>query len=181
VVVFEAYTPGNIDFRTMLTKVLYNKADSLFLSAQNPDAALNFMKQVKEMGLSVKLFGNDVAANQAVIDQIPDLYEDFVLAMPDFDLDNPKTKSFVERYNQKYRTKNLPYGIWTAESYDAVWIIKKCIEEYGETPDEIKKCLYNLKDYDGVSGKISIDSNGDGIKRYFLKVVKNGKITDYSQ
>ena len=66
IVVFEAYTPGITDFRTVLTKIKSEGADSIYLSAQSPDAVTSFMKQAKELGLDkLKLFGNDVAGNFA--------------------------------------------------------------------------------------------------------------------
>ena len=179
IVLYEAYNPGDIDFRTLLLKARSAEPDALFLSAQTPDAVFHFVKQVKELGLSVKLFGNDVFATQAIIDQAPELFEGAVIAAPHFDESNPLTKKFIENYNKRYGTQHLPHGIWTAESYDAVFLVKKCIEEYGELPDQVKRCLYNIKDFVGASGKISIDQNGDGIREYYLKTIKKGKIVDF--
>ena len=179
---FESYTPGIIDFRTLLTKAKNKGVDSIFISAQSPDAALNFMKQVKELGLdNVQIFGNDVAGTQAIIDQMPELYEGFILALPNFDTNSKKTAKFINEYKEKYNVGNIPYGIWTAESYDAVFIIADALKKYGENPDKIKEYLYNVKNYDGVSGKITIDKNGDGVRSYFLKIVKDGKIVDYDK
>jgi len=179
VVLFEQYAPGVIDFRTLLAKVKDDNADALFLSAQSPASVLNFMKQVKELGLNIQLSGNDASVNQSTIDEIPNLYENYILAAPNFDLNNSKTSDFIKQYTAKYNTKDLPYGIWTAESYDAVYIIKKCVEEYGETPDQIKQCLYNIKDFQGTAGSISIDANGDGIRAYYPKIVKSGIVLDF--
>jgi len=180
--VFESYVTGTADFRTLLAKVKAANVDSLFLSAQTPDAVLNLMKQVKEMGLKVQLLGNDVAGNQAVIDKIPNLYEGFFLATPNFDVNSPKTKAFVDEYNTKYSTQTLPYGIWTAESYDGVIIAGDMIKKCGTTDTEcMKKFLHNIKDYEGVSGKITINEKGDGVREYSVKVVKNGIITNYKQ
>lgn len=179
--IYEGYAPGVTDFRTILTKVKAEQVDALYLSAQSPDAALNFMKQVGEMGIKAQLFGNETAGIQANILQIPDLYEGFILALPDFDTENLNTKAFIERYNKKFGTRELPYGVWTAESYDAVFIIADAVAENSLDVEKIKQYLYNVKDYPGVSGKITIDQNGDGIREYSLKIVRNGKITKWQE
>jgi branched-chain amino acid transport system substrate-binding protein len=177
--VYEAYNPGTTDFRTILTKIKSSGVDSIYLSAQSPDAALNFMKQAKELGLNnLKLFGNDVAGNQATINSAPDIYEGFVLALPDFDTSTGKPKEFLDKYNAAYNTTVLPYGVWTAECYDAVKIIANEISKRGMDVGKINTDLRSLKDYNGVSGTFSIGSNGDGIRNYSLKIVKDGKIVN---
>ncbi len=178
--VYESYTPGSVDFRTVLSKIRQESADAIYLSAQNPDSALNFMKQVKEMGLeSLQLLGNDVAGIQANIDLVPDVYEGFLFALPEFSESNPKTKEFIEKYKKRYGVSNLPFGFWTAESYDGVMIIAEALKKYGEDISAIKNYLYNLRDYEGVSGKISIDDNGDGVRDYKVRIVRSGKVFEY--
>ncbi len=180
-VVFESYAPGTTDFRTILTKVKAQGADSIYLSAQSPDAALNFMQQVKELGLdNLKLFGNDVASIPANIQKQPALYEGFMTALPDFDTSTGKPKAFLDEYNAKYNTKELPYGVWTAECYDSVKIIADQISKNGMDIAKINAGLRSLTDYSGVSGTFSIGSNGDGIRHYSAKIVKDGKIETYN-
>ncbi len=173
---YEGYAPGVTDFRTLLTKAKAEHIDALFLSAQSPDAALNFMKQVNEIGIKAQLFGNDVAGIPVNIRQIPNLYEGFILALPDFDTENQKTKRFIERYNAAYGTQELPYGFYTAESADAVYLITDAIAENGLDIERIRKYLYQVKQYEGISGPITIDQNGDGVREYSLKTVRNGTI-----
>jgi branched-chain amino acid transport system substrate-binding protein len=182
VILFEAYTPGTSDFRTILTKVNENNIDSIFLDPQSPDAAFNLLKQINELGIKAKLFGNDVTTNQIIINQNPDLFEGFIAANPYFDINNSNTKKFIEKYDKKYNTNELPYGFWTAESYDGVMIVSDMIKKCGETDtDCMKKFLYGIKDYPGVSGNISIDENGDGVRTYSLNIVYNGTLEVYSQ
>ena len=173
VFVFESYSPGTIDFRTIILKAKDSNADSLFISAQNPDSALNIMKQIKEQGINIQLAGNEGASGQVIIDKIPDLYEGFIAAMPAYDEKNKETEKFIKAYQEKYGQKP-PFGINTAESYDAVYIVSNCLEKFGENIDKIKQCLYGIKDFDGASGIVTIDDNGDAIKEYNARIVKNG-------
>ena len=46
----------------------------------------------------------------------------------------------------------------------------------GNTPDGIRAYLDTVKDFDGVTGKLSFDKNGDVVKQgVYLFKVKNGK------
>lgn len=174
VVLYEEFDPKTTDFRDVLTKIKNSGADSVFLSVSAPDSSLNFMKQAKEIGLHVKFLGNEGAGTPAIVEKNPDLYEGFIMAYPDFDLNDPKTKDMVDRFRQRYNS-TLGYGIWTAETYDTVFIAKDMITKCGETDSDcMKNFLYGIKDYHGVSGNITIDSNGDGVRIYTLKEVKNG-------
>jgi branched-chain amino acid transport system substrate-binding protein len=174
VVLYEEFDTKTTDFRDILTKIKNSQADSVFLSVAAPDSSLNFMKQAKEIGLNVTYLGNEGAGTPAIVEKNPDLYEGFIMAYPDFDLNDPKTKDMVDRFRQRYNS-SLGYGIWTAETYDTVFITRDMIVKCGEVDtDCMKNFLYGIKDYHGVSGNITIDSNGDGVRVYTLKVVKNG-------
>lgn len=180
VLIFESFSPGTTDFRTILEKVKNEKVDAIFFDPQSPDATYNFMKQIKEINIKIQLLGNDVTSNKLIIDKIPESFEGFILAIPNFNENNLKTKEFIERYKNKYNVDSIPQDIWTAESYDGVIIVGDMLKKCGETnPDCMKDFLYGLKNYQGVSGTFSIDSNGDGIRDYNLKIIKNGTIINY--
>ncbi len=180
--VYEGYNPGTTDFRTILEKARSNGVDGLIILPQSPDAGYQLMKQIKELRIKAKLFGNDVAGNQKVVNSEPALYEGLVLALPNFDVvNNPKSKAFSDAYNARFNTTVLPYGIYTAESYDAVYIIADGIAKYGYDVEKLKQYLYSINGYDGASGKITIDANGDGVRDYFLKTIKGGKIVNYDK
>lgn len=177
---YEGYPAGTTDFRTILTKVKNSGVDGILISPQSPEASLNIMKQIKELGIKNMIFGNDAAANQVNIDSHPSLYEGLIVATPAFDVvNNPKTKAFVEEYNKRFNTKALPYGVWTAESYDAVKIIAEGLSKYGDDVEKIRTYLSRLSNYSGVSGTITINEHGDGVRDYILRIVKDGKITNY--
>ena len=177
VIASEAYNPGSNDFRTIILKIKALKPDAVFVSPQSPDAGMNILKQINELGLNTKIFGNDVLANMINIQKEPNLFEGLILAQPDFDESaNLLTKKFVDAYSIRFNTTAIPYGVWTAESYDAVYIISKAIEQEGDSADGIRDYLKNLKDYSGASGLINFDSNVDGIRNYALRLITGGKI-----
>lgn len=177
--IYEGFTPETNDFKTILAKIKSANVDAILLSPQRPDAALNIMKQLKELGVKKQLFGNDITINQTLIDQSPEFYEGMIFAGPNYDpINNPKSKKFNDDYKNAFGFVP-PFGIFTAESYDGVYIIADAIAKYGMDVDKIKDYLANLKNYEGASGKITINEKHDGVRDYVAKVIKSGKFELY--
>lgn len=173
--VYEGYAPDTNDFKTLLAKVKSAGLDGLLLSPQRPDAGLNIMKQLAELGVKLQLFGNDIIINQTQIDASPTVYEGMIFAAPDYDIvNNAKSKKFNDTFKETFGYVP-PFGIFTAESYDGVYIIADAIKKYGQDTDKIKDYLANLKDYEGASGKITINEKHDGVRAYVPKVVRSAK------
>ena len=63
------------------------------------------------------------------------------------------------------------------QAYDNAKILTEIISRVGTDTEAIKNELYKIKDYSGVSGKITIDSNGDlANAEYQLRVIRNGNM-----
>jgi branched-chain amino acid transport system substrate-binding protein len=177
--VYDGLAPGTTDFKTVLAKVRSANVDAIFLVPQTPDTGLNLLKQIHELGIRTQLFGNDTLSTQSLVDQFPELYEGMIFAGPNYDIvNNPKSKKFNDTFTTTYGYVP-PYGIFTAESYDGVYIIADAIKKYGQDTDKIKDYLSNLKDYDGASGKITINEKHDGVREYVAKVIKSKKQVMY--
>lgn len=179
VVEFQSYHPGETDFRSIITRIKSKNPEALYLGVQSPDAAILFLRQLKEQGVEVTLLGNEITGNAVPPDPNEALlFEGMIFAEPAFDQDRPITKEFINRFKSGFSVKSLPYGFWTAEAYDAVQLLASVIARCGDTVEDVKKCLYEVKDYQGVSAPVSIDSNGDGVRDYVLKVINNGRVTN---
>lgn len=80
-------------------------------------------------------------------------------------------KSYVEAYKKEY--KNTPSAL-TSQAYDSVGLLLTAIKEAQSTETElIKNKLYEIE-YQGVTGNIKFDSNGDVDKEFVKVTIKNG-------
>jgi len=177
VVLYEGFAKDSSDFKTILIKANSLGADSFFFSTQTPDEAYYLLKQLREMNLTQAIFGNDQFQNKTIFSRDSSLQEGVIVAAPKLDSNSIKTKNFFENYKTKYN-KEVLFGFWTAESYDGVYILAKLIAENENDVEKVKQALYSL-DYEGASGRIRIDSNGDGIREYELGIMKEGNILFY--
>lgn len=174
VVALESFDPGMTDFRSMLLRIKRKNPDGLYLGTQAIDSGELIVRQLTELKIEMSLFGNEAVGGLARKESAENpKFNGLVYAEPVFDLSNPSTQAFISKFKKKFGT-DLPYGIWTAEAYDSVTLLASLLRKYGEDVEQIKKALYQLKDYHGASGVLSIDKNGDGIRQYRLKRISNG-------
>ena len=79
-------------------------------------------------------------------------------------------KTFVDAYKAQYGSIPTAYA---ANAYDTIMLIAEAIKKQDSVDaNKIKQFLYQVKNYHGVSGKISFDSYGEVTKPVMLKQVK---------
>lgn len=181
IVASESYSPGESDFRAILTKIKSKSPDGVYLGVQAPDRAILILQQMKDLGMHAAIFGNEITGNafQSASDK-KDLFEGVIFPEPQIDWNAAATHDFVERFKKRFNVESLPFGFWSAEAYDAVRLLAKMLGECGNDVEKVKHCLYQVKNYPGISGSIGIDTNGDGIRTYLLKTVRKGEISPLS-
>jgi branched-chain amino acid transport system substrate-binding protein len=78
------------------------------------------------------------------------------------DTNNPQMQDFINKYKITYNTEINTTLYWVSSAYDVTKLTLSIIKTCGEDTNCIKQELYRTN-YDGVSGKIQFDSNGDGL------------------
>ena len=143
------FNPGETEFKSILLKTVRRRADFLYIGVQAPDTALLLMRQIKELNLKFKVFGNEQFAGAFISAKDPDraLLEGVVFAEPVCNLTSPATKKFAEEYKRRYQVRDLPFGCYTGEPYDAVNILSQALRKCGENVDCVKDYLYALRNY----------------------------------
>ena len=87
---------------------------------------------------------------------------------------SPLTDEFKAKMEAKTGSKEIT--ACSPQGYDNLKIIANIMGKVGIDSEKIKNELYNVQGYKGVSGEISLDSNGDLMTaNYVTKFVKNGK------
>jgi len=175
VVAEEAYTSGQTkDFSTILTKIKGQNPDSIFIGGFYNEAAL-IMQQAAKLGLSVDFIGVDSLYSEAIIELGKESVEGLKLVGFYFpEGDNALAKEFAAKYNEKYSANPDTYA---AYAYDGISLILESLKANGETRDAVKKYLDTVVDYPGVTGKITIDENGDVRTVPVRLIIKDGKFT----
>lgn len=175
IVAIEAYEKGATDFRTQLTKIKNTKPGLIYIGGQ---AAEHAIKQIKELGISSKIASMNGIEVPELWQIAGDAAEGIYFTSSAFDPLHERAESFVKLYNEKYEE-----GVeaFSANGYDATMLIAAGLKKCEVDTSCIREYLYNVKDYPGIGGLISFDSNGDAKKELEIKIAKNRTFSVYKQ
>jgi len=170
-----SYQAGDQDFTAQLTYAASKHPDVIFVPAGVYGDGALIIRQGKEMGITSTFLGGDTFNVPEFIDIGGDAVEGCYFSTH-FDANvatTPSTPKFITAYKKKYN--KLP-SMMAALNYDTYNLILDAIKRAGSTdPKAIRDALAATKDFEGVTGMITLDYNGDAVKDAIIETVKNGK------
>lgn len=168
------YQTGDKDFTAILTNMKAKNPDAVFAPGNFTESAL-LVKQARQLDMKIPFMGGDTWETQEFIDVGGKEVEGVVLSTA-FDREKASTeeaKKFLKAYTDEY--KGEPSAL-SALAYDSYLIAIDGIKRANSTePQKIRDAIAQTKDLEAVTGKTTLDKNGDAIKAAVIKVVKDGK------
>jgi branched-chain amino acid transport system substrate-binding protein len=171
VVAEEGYQQGDTDFGTQVKKVKDSGAELLFVPGYPPEVPL-VIKQAKALGLAARLCGADGWDHDAVLNGAGDhIAGSFLVGAFSRQDQRPVVQNFIKAYTQKHGD---PPDTFAASGYDAVGLLAEALKT-GAAPEDIRRGLGAVKDFEGVTGRISMTPQGDPVKpAVILEVARDG-------
>jgi branched-chain amino acid transport system substrate-binding protein len=168
----ESYQGGDQDFSAQLTKIKSSAPEAIFIPGYYTDVA-NIAKQARQLGLTVPLLGGDGWESVQEIGGDA-LQGAFFSNHYSSDEKRPEVQGFVDKYVKRYGKK--PDSM-AALAYDAMGLLKNAIERAPKIDHkDVRDAIAATKDFQGVTGKITMDANRNATKpAVVLKIV--GKST----
>jgi branched-chain amino acid transport system substrate-binding protein len=170
-----SYQGGDQDFTAQLTLAKSKNPDVLFIPAGSYGDAALIMKQAREMGIKSIFLGGDTWEVPEIIEVGGNAVEGayFSTHFDEKAMTTEMTKKFVEAYRKKY---NEEPSAFAALGFDAYLVIIDAINRVKSAkPGDIKNALAQTKNFQGATGSITFDENGDAIKDAIVKKIENGK------
>jgi branched-chain amino acid transport system substrate-binding protein len=180
VVATESFMRGSRDFKPQLTTIKAANPDILFIPGYTPETA-PAAAQARQLGMKQRILGVYGDMNPGYIKLAGKAAEGHLIGGEyDEAYNTPKNQKFIKDYAELVKKNNDPYNImFAALSYDAASMILAGMKQNGPTSEGIKKYLDNVKDFDGVTGKLSFSKEHDvvraGTDGVYLLEVKGGK------
>lgn len=171
-VLVEGYNTGTKDFSPQLLKVREAKADALVIWGNYTEGA-QIVRQVKELGLTCKVLVSTGVTIGNFYDLAQDAANGIIGVSPGFSVDSKDAHvvEFVKKYEAKMGYKpdlNVVMG------YDAVYLFAKAVNDAKSVEKPaIREALAKIKDLQLISGKVTINANGDGGTKTLIYVVEN--------
>ncbi len=168
VVAFESFTTKDADFSSQLTNIINSGAQLLFTPQYYNEVAL-IVQQAQELGFKGPIVGSDSWGSAETVKLCGEAcYGLFFSTHYAAAGATGATKEFIERYEKKYGYIPDDVGALT---WDALRIVQTAIENTGQLSGNLKKdraavkdALANIKEFDGITGKMTFTPDGDPIK-----------------
>lgn len=172
-----SYQAGDKDFQAMLTKIKDQKFDAIVINGYYTEAGA-ILKQARDMGINVPVIGPDGLGDPKLAEIAGNQNTSNVYYAAHFSTQAPATDvatPFVTAYKKAYG--EVP-SQFTALAYDAVYMIKQAIEdEKSIDRAKITTGLAHIKNFDGVTGKMTMDAFHNPQKSIVMVGVTDGKDT----
>lgn len=158
-----------------LERALRDGMDALVVVGQAPEA-LKILRAARRLGFDGAFLGADGITNLKDEGEIANGVYITSAFLPD--RDTPAARAFVERYRQRYDELPDHRG---AMAYDAVLLIAQALEEVGTDRAALRDYVATIGNerpaFEGVSGTIRFDRNGDVIEKdVVIGVVQDGEL-----
>ena len=168
-----SYSSGDTDFRTQLTEVRSRHPDVIFLPAYYTEAAL-ILRQARQLGINTPFVGGEGWDSPALV-RVAGKSADGNYYTNHFSASDPsdRVKAFVEKYRAKYHsTPDALAALW----YDGARLLFQAVKKAGSSDcAKIRDALASTRDFDGVTGIISIDQNRNASKPGVILTIQDGE------
>ncbi len=175
----EGYLPDERDFRSILTRVMQAKPDSLVLESYYSDGAL-IVRQAREAGITLPIAAVGSIYSPEFI-KLGGKAANGVYTESEFFPDDPRpeVQAFVKAYEAKYHETPDAFA---AFAYDAMILTAAVLRQYGTTRTDFQEGLGKISNVPSVIfGRLHFDPKTRrvaGAKVTDIEVV-NGKFTLY--
>jgi len=169
----QSYKDTDSDFKAQLTAIKAKNPEGIYVPGYYTQVGL-IARQARELGLKVPLMGGDGWDS-------PKLYEIGGKALDGSYFSNhyspedpaPRIQDFVRKYKERFKV--VPDGL-AATGYDAARIF---IESLGRAKDTsgaaLRDAIAATKDFQGVTGIITIDSDHNAVKSAVVLEIKDNQ------
>lgn len=179
VVYFNALTPGQSDYTSVLTRIAQSHPQILYYSGYYPEFGL-LVKEAQQLGLKFQLMGGDANNDPTLINTAGNAANGVYVDTAPLAQFLSSAQGFVSGYTSSFGKAPGPYSVY---EYDAVGVVAQAVKSAKSTsPKAITAALSKIKSYQGITGQFGFDSKGDREPvNYIVTIVKDGKFVAYKK
>ncbi len=166
----QSFQAGDQDFKAQLTQIRASSPEAIFIPAYYTEVGL-IARQARQLGLKAILLGGDGWDSPKLFEiGQPAIEGAYFSNHYTTESNNPATQDFIKRYREKFG--EVPDGL-AAAGYDAAQILIRALEKIPHAvPEAIRAELASTKDFDGATGKITINADRNADKDAFIVKVQ---------
>jgi len=173
IVADESYSQSDTDFNAQLTSLKAKSPQAIFVPGYYTEVGL-IARQAKKQGINVPLLGGD-GWDSPKLTEIggKDLDGSFLSNHYSVDDPSPAIQKFVSDYKARYNA--VPDAL-AGLGYDSAMVLFDAIKRAGTTEGpKLRDAIAQTKDFQGVTGKITLDAERNANKPAVVLEIKDGK------
>lgn len=173
--VVQAFDEGANDLRAQLSVIKRSKPDGIFLVGQGTEGGYA-LRQARELGIQGQFLSTITIERDDVLKIAGNSANSVIFTTPAYgQIFSSNALAFDQAYRSLYHQGS---DMFSGNGYDALYIVSKAIESGGYSANGIRKALLGIKNFPGVTGETSIDSNGDVTKPECIMKIEDGKFKE---
>lgn len=171
----QSYGSGDKDFKAQLTAIKAGAPDAIFASGYYNETGL-IAAQARELGITVPLLGGDGWDSPSLVEVAGKAIEGSFFSNHFSNEDqSPKIQEFVKKFQAKHG--KTPDAM-AALGYDSAMILADAMKRAGTTEGKaLRDAIAATKDFDGITGKITLDEKRNANKSAVVLTIKDGKFS----
>jgi branched-chain amino acid transport system substrate-binding protein len=172
------YLKGNIDFKTLLSPLVSQQPDVVFLPGYISDSGF-IIKQARQLGIQSTFLGTDGWGGARQLYDIAgeSISGSYLTAPWHRNVSFPLGQEYTKAYEAKLKTEIFPFAPMI---YDAFIVLADAIERAeGLDRKRIRDEMAKTRGLEGASGVITFDENGDPLNKDAVILVIKGNKTDF--
>ena len=173
IVIDQSYVAGDVDFKSQLTTIREKKPDVIFVPGYYTEVGL-IAQQARELGIKVPLMGGDGWDSSKLYEiggkALDGCYFSSHYSPQSTD---PKVQEFVKKYQTKFG--QVPDALATL-GYDSVGVLVTALKNAKSlSAADIRDAIAATKNYNGITGSISLDADRNAVKPAVVLKISGGK------
>lgn len=173
IVVEQTISDGDTDFSAQITAIKPHNPQAIIFSGYYPEGSL-ILLEARKQGLNVPIIGGDGLL-------APDLWnvaKDAAIGSIVYAGFSPEAKAKkVQEFVKKMESRGGA-DMFSAQGYDAVYLLANSMKDANVTDCanvkqrvKMRDALANIPSFDGVSGQMKFDKEGNAVKKPFIQAV----------
>lgn len=177
IVAFESFTTGDTDFSSQLTNIIAANPDVLFTPQYYNEVPL-IVQQARDLGYEGHIVGSDSWGTPDLLDLCGDACEGLFFSThyaPDIATD--VGQAFIGAYEELYGAKPDDVAALTYDAFQLLFIAITNAQSLDKA--DVRDALASIELFEGVTGIMSFDEQGDPVKCAVIIQIKDGAFTYY--
>jgi len=174
IITVKSFSSGDKDFKPQLTAIKAANPQGIFVPCYYTEAAA-IVVQARQLGINVPIFGGDGwEAPELLTLGLGAMEGTFYSTHYSAEDASPAVQNFVSKFKAKNKGE-IPDAM-AALGYDSVYVLADAIKRAGTTESaKLRDAIAATKDFEGVTGKTTIDANRNATKSAVIITIKDGK------